>query len=103
MTDKRDDMNDKTTESPEPVDLEPVDDGTEFQTLTTEKVRDLEEAAISPRTRRIIVYVLGFIALACIVAEVVLATLGESTSDAIMTVAATAVGGIAGLAIPDRD
>ena len=64
---------------------------------------EVEAAGVTPFTRRIIIYVLGFLALACIIAEVVLAALGEQTSDAIMTVAATAVGGIAGLAIPDRD
>jgi hypothetical protein len=52
---------------------------------------------VQPGTRRLVVLVLGIIALACIIAEVNLAIRGQETSDALMALASACVGGIAGL------
>ena len=58
---------------------------------------------VTPQTRRLIIFVLGGIAALAIIAEALLLILGETTSEALLTVAATAVGGVAGLAVPGRD
>ena len=58
---------------------------------------------VTPTTRRWVVAALAGIALASIVAEVLILWTGKSTSEALLTIAATAVGGLAGLAIPGED
>ena len=58
---------------------------------------------VLPSTRRWIITALTLVALACIAGEVVMALAGKPTSDAMLTVAATAVGGVAGLAVPGKD
>ncbi len=55
---------------------------------------------LEPQTRRWIVLALAGIATVGIVAEVVILLAGASTSEALLTISATAVGGIAGLAVP---
>ena len=60
----------------------------------------LPKGTIHPRTRRLIVITLGVIATICIIAEVALAGIGAQASDALMAVAASCTGGIAGLAVP---
>ena len=67
---------------------------------TFEEAVELRAEAITPKTRRIIIYALGIIALAGILAEVIIVLFGETSSEALLTVVATAVGGIAGLAVP---
>ena len=57
-------------------------------------------SSITPPTRRLIIASLAFVALAAIVAEVILVLNDATSSEALLTVAATAVGGLAGLAIP---
>lgn len=57
---------------------------------------------ITPTTRRWIIGCLTALAALAIVGEVILAALDYSTSEALLTVAATAVGGIAGMAVPGR-
>lgn len=72
--------------------------------LTRQEIDDLiVEHGISPRTRRIIVWGLVWLATLCILTELSSVVFGHPTSDALMTLAATAVGGLAGLAIPDRN
>lgn len=71
----------------EPTDVEPTDD----------------DSGITPQTRRAIIYSLGVVALAAIIAEVVIVLVGDTASEALLTVAATAVGGLAGIALPGRD
>jgi hypothetical protein len=55
---------------------------------------------LEPNTRRMIVIVLGIIAVASIVAEVILKLDGAGSSEALITLAATSIGGIAGMAVP---
>ena len=57
---------------------------------------------ISPATRRLIIACLFLTALVCILAEVWLAYLGQTTSDALMAIAASAVGAIGGMAAPQQ-
>jgi hypothetical protein len=55
---------------------------------------------MSPGTRRLVVIMLGTIALACIMAEVFLALRGQQTSAALMTLASVCAGALAGLVTP---
>ena len=57
---------------------------------------------LEPNTRRMIVVVLGVIALASILAEVILKLNGSESSEALITLAATSIGGIAGMAVPHQ-
>jgi len=57
---------------------------------------------LEPNTRRMIVVVLGVIAIASIVAEVILKLNGSESSEALITLAATSIGGIAGMAVPHQ-
>jgi hypothetical protein len=50
-----------------------------------------------------IIWSLGVIAALCIAAETFLVWADRSTSESLLTLAATAVGGIAGLAVPTAD
>lgn len=69
--------------------------------LKRDQIQDLIDAnKLEPKTRRFIIWTLGWIATFCIAAEIWLATIGMQGSDALLTVAASAVGGIAGMAIP---
>ena len=58
---------------------------------------------LEPSTRRWIVVTLAAIAIIAIVAEVIVLLSGSATSEALLTIAATAVGGIAGMAVPQGD
>ena len=58
---------------------------------------------ITPKTRRTILVLLGAIAALCIVAETALLVVGVTTSEALLTIAATAVGGLAGMAVPPSE
>jgi hypothetical protein len=49
------------------------------------------------------VFALAGIAITAIVAEVIILLFGDSTSEALLTIAATAVGGLAGLAVPGNE
>ena len=60
-------------------------------------------SSVTPQTRRNIIFALSVIALTGIVAEVIIVLLGNESSEALLTVVATAVGGIAGLAVPGSD
>lgn len=69
--------------------------------LTRAEIEGLiAEKGITPRTRRGIIFALTLIAVLCVMAEVVLAWIGQSGSDALMAVAASCAGGIAGMAVP---
>ena len=69
--------------------------------LDKEQIETLiAKKGISPFTRRLIVWILGTIAIFCIGAEVALAYLDKEGSDALMAIAAAAVGGISGMAQP---
>ena len=71
--------------------------------LSKQQVSDLVEervAGISPRTRRTILRLLGGIAIICIIAEAIMLYLGVTTSEALLTIAATATGALAGMARP---
>jgi glucose dehydrogenase len=57
---------------------------------------------LEPNTRRMIVIVLGVIAITSIVAEVILKLNGSESSEALITLAATSIGGIAGMAVPHQ-
>lgn len=57
---------------------------------------------IEPSTRRWIVAALATIALAALVAEIILAIVESSSSEALLTVAATAVGALGGMAVPGQ-
>ena len=74
-----------------------LDDGENFFTET-----DVVASPITPGTRRLIIASLAVIALAAIIAEVILIATGSDASEALLTVAATAVGGLAGLAMPGQ-
>jgi hypothetical protein len=50
--------------------------------------------------RQGIVISLTLITIGCIAAEVVIAKLGINGGEALLTIAATAVGGLAGMAVP---
>lgn len=76
-----------------------VEDGT----VVEPEVQELVSEGITPRTRRMIIVALAVIALASIVAEVLIVLLGQTSSDALLTIAATAVGGLAGIALPGHD
>ena len=56
--------------------------------------------SIQPGTRRLVIMVLGLIALTCILAEVFLALRGQTTSDALMALASVCAGALAGLVTP---
>jgi len=58
---------------------------------------------VQPGTRRLVVFTLGLVSLACIIAEVMLSLYGKETSDALMSLASVCVGGIAGLVVPRDD
>ena len=60
----------------------------------------MSDAGISSQTRQTIVWCLTTIALISIVAEAVLMVFGKDASAALLTIASTCVGGIAGLAVP---
>ena len=60
----------------------------------------MSAASISSQTRQTIVWCLTTIALISIVAEAVLMVFGKDASAALLTIASTCVGGIAGLAVP---
>jgi len=64
---------------------------------------DIPTAYITPRTRRLIIASLAAIALVAIIAEVLIVLLGKSSSEALLTVAATAVGALGGIALPGSD
>ena len=69
--------------------------------LTKEQIETLmQERGISPKTRRYIVIALVVIAIACIGTEAFLAFLGQDSGGALITVAASCAGGIAGMAVP---
>lgn len=71
------------------------------QWLTKDEIKEeIQQYGISPGTRRLIVWCLATIAVVCVGAEVLLAMFSADASDALMAIAATAVGGIAGLAVP---
>ena len=71
------------------------------QWLTRDEIKqEIQQYGISPSTRRLIVWCLATIAIVCVGAEVLLAMFGANASDALMAIAASAVGGIAGLAVP---
>jgi hypothetical protein len=53
-----------------------------------------------PATRRLIIFALGSIAIAAIVAEVVLMFFDKTTSEALLNLAAVCAGGISGIAVP---
>jgi hypothetical protein len=55
---------------------------------------------IQPDTRRLVVLVLGIIALCCIAAELFLSLNQKETSDALMTLASVCAGALAGLVTP---
>lgn len=55
---------------------------------------------IEPKTRRIIVVLLGFISIICVALEVLVVLMGRETSDALVSIAAVAVGALAGILIP---
>lgn len=59
-----------------------------------------EGPTISPAVRQGIVISLTLITIGCIAAEVVIAKLGINGGEALLTIAATAVGGLAGMAVP---
>lgn len=59
-------------------------------------------SGVTPKTRRLIIFSLTGISVATVVAEVVLRVVTGSGSDAMLTVAATATGGICGIAVPQR-
>jgi len=63
----------------------------------------VETKSMTPVTRRRIVFVLGVVALAAIGAHVVLAGLGMEPSESLANIALTAVGAIAGMAMPQGD
>ena len=71
------------------------------QWLTRDEIKqEIQQYGISPGTRRLIVWCLATIAIVCVSAEVLLAWMGADASDALVAISATAVGGIAGLAVP---
>ena len=74
-----------------------VEDDENFFTET-----EVKASPITPGTRRLIIASLAVIALAAIIAEVILIATGSDASEALLTVAATAVGGLAGLAMPGQ-
>lgn len=82
-----------------PVEPEPGPSGL----MTRAQINDLiTERGISPVTRRLIIWSLAAIAVLCIGAEVALAYLGKDGSDALMAIAASCVGGLGGMATPQR-
>ena len=73
------------------------------ETFEAELVSADDSEGITPKTRRLIIASLAVVALTAIVAEVLIILLGETSSDALLTVAATAVGALGGIALPGRD
>ena len=69
----------------------------------SEDVPAQSRSGVTPQTRRNIIFALSVIALTGIVAEVIIVLLGNESSEALLTVVATAVGGVAGLAVPGVD
>ena len=63
-------------------------------------VREAAVRGLSPKTRRTIIIMLGLIALVAIIAEVTLRLADKQSSDALVAVAATAVGALGGMAMP---
>lgn len=61
------------------------------------------ERGLTPKTRRFGLAILAAVALVAIVAEVLLLMTDHTSSDALLTLAATAVGGIAGVLRPQGD
>ena len=55
---------------------------------------------LAPATRRLIVWSLAFIAFVAVVANVWLTLADKEASEALLTLAAGAVGGISGMAVP---
>ena len=55
---------------------------------------------LTPQTRRTILILLSAIAITCIVIEGLLLYLQTQTSDALLTIAATATGGLTGMVVP---
>ena len=73
----------------------PVEDDDNFFTENNEK-----PTPITPGTRRLIIASLAVIALVSIISEVVLIVVGKTTSDALLTIAATSTGALGGIALP---
>jgi len=55
---------------------------------------------MSPGTRRLVVLVLGVIAMTCIVAEVILLMSEKQSSAALLSLASVCAGALAGLVMP---
>jgi hypothetical protein len=69
--------------------------------LTREHVEALvREQRVTPRTRRLLVGILGFVAVVCVLAQVVMILIGKPGSEGVMNIAATAIGALAGMAVP---
>ena len=55
---------------------------------------------MTPETRQVIIWALGSIVVIAISAEILLMWIGHETSEAILAIASSATGALAGLAVP---
>ena len=55
---------------------------------------------MQPLTRQLLVFSIGSIAVICIASEIILIWLGHETSEALLSIASTATGALAGAMIP---
>lgn len=65
--------------------------------------REAAFRGLSPKTRRTIIVALALIAVLAIVAEVVLRLADKPSSDALIAIAASAVGALGGMAMPNAN
>ena len=62
-----------------------------------------QKATIRPVSRHILILCLGSIVVLCIGAEIVLVLLAQETSEALLAIASTATGALAGSLLPGSD